>query len=155
MVRSHSTCIWCWDKPRANSDSHDTPRLRLERCHHHTPYSNFCVRPREWHPNGSFSGDSQSGIPKLSRFGLSGLWDFVAPRPDLWSGQGLNQTCSPQRELSNAMLHSQSPCREQVDSWLLMVGNQTASLTLGPSFAHNLGYKCRNGSCEAILGIYT
>jgi hypothetical protein len=30
-----------------------------------------------------------------------------------------------------------------------------ASLTPGPSFAHNLGYRCPNGSCEAILDIYT
>jgi hypothetical protein len=28
-------------------------------------------------------------------------------------------------------------------------------LTPGPSFAHNLGCRCPNGSCEAILDIYT
>jgi hypothetical protein len=63
LVITHSACLWCWDKPRANSDSHDTPRPGLGRCHHHTPYSILCVRPREWHPNGSFSRDSQSGVP--------------------------------------------------------------------------------------------
>ncbi len=83
LVRSHSTCIWCWDKPRANLDSQDTPRPGLGRCHHHTPYNIRYVRPREWHPNGSFSRDFQSGIPKLSRVEVSGLWDFIAPRPDL------------------------------------------------------------------------
>jgi hypothetical protein len=31
----------------------------------------------------------------------------------------------------------------------------TFSLTLDLSFAHNLGCKCPNGSCEAILDIYT
>jgi hypothetical protein len=36
-----------------------------------------------------------------------------------------------------------------------MVGSQAASLTPGPSFAHNLGCICPNGSCEAILDIYT
>jgi hypothetical protein len=36
-----------------------------------------------------------------------------------------------------------------------MVGSQIASLTLGPSFDYNLCYKCLNGSCEAILDIYT
>jgi hypothetical protein len=36
-----------------------------------------------------------------------------------------------------------------------VVGSQTASLTPNPSFAHNLGCKCPNGSCEAILDIYT
>jgi hypothetical protein len=119
------------------------------------PYSILCVRPWEWHPNGSFSRDSQSGVPKLSWVRLSELWDFVAPRPDLQSGRGLNQSCSPQRELSNAMLHSWSARREQVDSRLLVVGSQTANLTPGPSFAHNLGCRCPNGSCEAILDIYT
>jgi hypothetical protein len=157
LVISHFACIWCWDKPRANSDSQDTPRPRpgLERCHHHTPYSILCVRPWEWHPNCSFSRDSQSGVPKLSRVGVPGLWDFIAPRPDLWSGRGLNQSCSPQRELFNAMLHSRSARQEQVDSQLLVVGSQTASLTPGPSFAHNLGCKCSNDSCKAILDIYT
>jgi hypothetical protein len=141
--------------PRANSDSHDTPQPGLGRCHHHTPYSILCIRPWEWHPNGSFPRDSQSGVLKLSRFGLPGLWDFVAPRPDLGSGRGLNQTCSPRRELSNAMSHSRSARQEQVDTRLLVVGSQTGSLTPGPSFAHNLGCICPNGSCEAILDIYT
>jgi len=44
---------------------------------------------------------------------------------------------------------------DQVDSRLLMVGSQTVSLTPDPSFDHNLCYRCRNGSCEAILDIYT
>jgi hypothetical protein len=71
-------------------------------------------------------------------FGLPGLWDIIASRPNLQSGQGLNQTCSPLRELSNAMLHSPSARRERVDSRLLVVRSQIANLTPGPSFAHNL-----------------
>ncbi len=67
LVRTHSACIWCWDKPRATLDSHDSPRPGLGRCHHHPPYSILCVHPREWHPNGSFSRDSQSVVSKLSR----------------------------------------------------------------------------------------
>jgi hypothetical protein len=53
------------------------------------------------------------------------------------------------------MLHSQSAHREQVDSRLLVVGSQTASMTPGPSFAHNLGCRCPNDQCEAIVDIYT
>jgi hypothetical protein len=41
-----------------------------------------------------------------------------------------------------------------VDSQLLVVRSQTASLTLGPSFDHNLCCRCLNGSCEAIFDIY-
>jgi len=44
--------------------------------------------------NGSFSWDSQSGIPKLSRFGFSGLWAFITSRPKLGSGRGPHQSCS-------------------------------------------------------------
>jgi hypothetical protein len=58
------------------------------------------------------------------------------------------------RELSNAVSHSSMRRREEVDSWLLVVGSQTASLTPGPSFAHNLGCRCPNGKCEAIFDIY-
>ncbi len=100
------------------------------------------------------------GTPKVESrnylgFGLPGLWDIIASRPNLRSGRGPNQTCSPLRELSNAVLHSPSAHQERVDSRLLMVGNQTASLTSDPSFAHNLGFRCPNDQCKAISDIYT
>jgi hypothetical protein len=52
---------------------------------------------------------------------------------------------------------SHSICTHQdwVDSRLFVVGSQTASLTLGPSFDHNLCCRCSNGPCEAIFDIYT
>ncbi len=92
--------------------------------------------------------------PETIPVGVPGLWDVISPRPALGLRRGLNQSCSPRRELFNAMLHSRSARRERVDSWLLVVGSQTASLTPGPSFAHNLGYRCPNGQCEAIFDIY-
>jgi len=36
-----------------------------------------------------------------------GLWAFVTPDCRVWSQQGLNQSCNPHQDLSNAMLHSQ------------------------------------------------
>ncbi len=36
-----------------------------------------------------------------------------------------------------------------------MVRSQTTNLTPGPSFDHNSCYRCPNGSCRAILDIYT
>jgi hypothetical protein len=88
-------------------------------------------------------------------FGLSGLWDIIASCFNLQSERGLNQTCSPLQELSNAMLHSHSARRERIDSRLLVVGSQIASLTPGPSFAHNLGCKCPYDQWKAIIDIYT
>ncbi len=93
--------------------------------------------------------------PECVPVGLPGLWTAITPRPDLGSQRGFNQSYSPPRELSNAVSHSQSARREQVDSRILVVGSQTASLTPGPSFAHNLGCRCPNDQCEAILNIYT
>jgi hypothetical protein len=93
--------------------------------------------------------------PECVPVGVLGLWRTITPRPDLRSRRGLNQSCSPRRELSNAVSHSWSARRKQVDSRLLVAGSQNASLTPDPSFAHNLGCRCPNGSCKAILDIYT
>jgi hypothetical protein len=92
--------------------------------------------------------------PEIVPVGVPGLWAFIAPRPNLGSGQGLNQSCSPQRELSNALLHSRNARWEQVYSRLLVVGSQIANLTPGLSFAHNLGCRCANDQCKAIFDIY-
>ena len=52
------------------------------------------------------------------------------------------------------MSHSRIGHREEVYSRLLVVGSQIASLTPGPSYAHNLGCRCPNDQCEAIFDIY-
>jgi len=155
LVKTHFASIWCWDKPRATLDSLDSPRPGLGGSHHLPPYSILCSSLREPHPNGTFSRDSQGGVPKLSRVGLSRLWTLISPGSDLRLEWGSNQSYNSPQELFNTLSHSFCRCREEVDSWLLVVGSQTASLTPGPSFAHNLGYRCPNGSCEAILDIYT
>jgi hypothetical protein len=83
------------------------------------------------------------------------LWELITPNSDLQLRWGLKQTCSSCQELSNGVPHSTCTYRDWVDSQLLVVGSQIASLTLGPSFDHNLCYICLNGSCKAILNIYT
>jgi hypothetical protein len=125
--------------------------------HHLTPYSILCDSPRHPRPNVTFSRDSRVGIPKLSRNCLGwspGLCELITPDCEVWSQRGLNQTCDPRWDLSNDVSHSQFGGREEVDSRLLVVGSQTASLTPGPCFAHNLGYICSNDQCEAIFYIY-
>ncbi len=136
-------------------DSQDSPRPGLGGSHHLPPYSILYVTPPHLHPNGIFSQDSQGGVPKLSRFGLLGLWHLITPFSDLRLGWGLKQTCSSPWKLSNGVSHSTYTHQGQVDSQLLMVGGQTANLTPGPSFIHNLCCRCPNGSCEAIFDIYT
>ncbi len=96
------------------------------------------------------------GASKWHKFsaGLLELWTAITPDCRVGSQRGLNQSCSPCRDLFNAMLHSQIGHREQVDSRLLVVRSQTASLTPGSSFAHNLGCRCPNCLCEGIFDIY-
>jgi hypothetical protein len=92
--------------------------------------------------------------PEIVPGGVSGLWELIITDCKVWSRRGLNQTCNPRQDLSNNVSHSQFEGQEEVDSWLLMVGSQTVSLTPGPSFAHNLGYRCPNDQCEFIFYIY-
>jgi hypothetical protein len=92
--------------------------------------------------------------PETIPVGVLGLWELITPNCIVRSRRGLNQSYSSPQELFNFMSHSRIGCREEVDSRLLVVGSQTASLTPGPSFAHNLGCKCPNDQCEAILDIY-
>jgi len=122
-----------------------------------SPHSILCVSPRHPHSNGFLSRDSQGGVSKLSQFGLLGLWELITLCSDLWLGWGLKQTCSSPWELSNDVSHFNFAHQGRVDSWLLVVvvGGQIANLTPGPSFPHNLCYKCLNGSCEPIFDIYT
>jgi len=86
--------------------------------------------------------------------GVPELWALITPDFQVWSRRVLNQTCSPRQDLSNDVSHSQLGGREKVDSRLLVVGSQTANLTPGLSFAHNLSNRCPNGQCEAIFDIY-
>jgi len=92
--------------------------------------------------------------PEIVLVGVPGLWELVTPDCQIWSRQGLNQSYNPCRDLSNAMSQFQFGHREEIDSRLLVVENQTTSLTPGPSFAHNLGCRCPNDQCEAIFDIY-
>jgi hypothetical protein len=52
------------------------------------------------------------------------------------------------------MSHATCTQGNQGDSWLWMVRNQIANLTLDPSFGHNLCLKCPNGSCKPTFDIY-
>jgi hypothetical protein len=128
---------------------------RTQGSHHLPPYNIIYSSVWRIHLNGTFSQDSQGEVPKLSRFGLPGLWTSMTSCSNLGSRWGLKQSCSSLWKLFNAMKNSFCRRRGRVDSRLLVVESQIANLTPGPSFAHNLGWRCPNGSCEAILDIDT
>jgi len=136
-------------------DSENSPRPGLGGSHHLPPYSIIYVTLRHPYPNDFLSRDSQGGVPKLSRFRLPGLCEFITLCSNLGLWWSLKQTCSSHWEFSNDVLHSISKHRCRVDFQLLMVGNQTTNLTPGLSFCHNLCYRCPNGSCEAIFDVCT
>jgi len=106
------------------------------------------------HPNGFLSRDSQVEVSKSPRLGLPHLWGAITLHEDLGLRWGLKQSCSFCRELSNSMSHTICTHGNRVDSWLSMVGSQIINLTSGPSFGHNLCFKCPNGQCEPISDIY-
>jgi hypothetical protein len=137
-----------------NTDTQDSPRPGLRGSHHLPPYNILCTSPRGPHPNGFLSWDSQVGFSKSPKLGLSWLWIPITLRTDLGSRCYLKQSCSPHRKLSNGMSHAIYTQVNRVNSRLFIVGNQTDSLTLGPSFGHNLCFKCPNEQCEPILNIY-
>jgi hypothetical protein len=54
--------------------------------------------------------------PEIVPVGVPRLWELITPDSRIRLQRGLNQSCSPSRGLSNAVLHSQIGCREEVDS---------------------------------------
>ncbi len=136
-------------------NTQDSPRPGLGGSHHLPPYSILCASPREPHPNGFLSRDSQVGVPKLHQPRVPQLWGRITSYADLGSRHVLKQSYSPCQELSNGMLHVSCTQVNRVDSRLLVVGSQIANLTPGHSFAHNLCYRCPNEQWEPILDIYT
>jgi hypothetical protein len=84
-------------------------------------------------------------VPRFSR-----LWVRITSWVNLIAIEGLKQSCSPRRKLSNDMTHITRMKGNWIDSRLLVVENQIADF----SFGHNLCYMCSNGRCEPISNIY-
>jgi len=66
-VSSHSGTPLGVGTSHRHFDTQDSPRSELGGSHHLPPYSILYNTPWGLHPNGSFSRDSQVGVPKLSR----------------------------------------------------------------------------------------
>jgi hypothetical protein len=137
-----------------NTDTQDSPRPELGGRHHLPPYSILYGWPRSLHPNGFSLPGLPSGSPEIPPARTPATWSPLTLQADLRLRCGLKQSCNSRRELSNNMSHV--VCRQinRVDSWLFLVGSQIGNLTPGPSFGHNLCFKCLNEQCEPILDIY-
>jgi hypothetical protein len=94
------------------------------------------------------------GVPKFRKLGILQLWGPITLCADFWLRWSIKQSYSPCWELFNGMSHVTYTQGNQVNSWLLVVGSQTANLTFDLSFGHNLCFRCPNGSCDPILDIY-
>jgi hypothetical protein len=137
-----------------NTDTQDSPRPGLGGSHHLPPYSILCDCPRNTHPNGFLSWDSQVGVPKSPKLRLPWLWRPITLQSDLRSTCGLKQSYNSCQELSNDMSHALCRQVNWVDSRLFVVRSQIASLIPDPSFSHNLCFRCPNEQWELILDIY-
>ncbi len=138
----------------ANLDTQNSPRPRLGESHHLPPYSILYASPRGPHPNGFLSWDSQVKVPKFAQLGFLRLWGRITLHANLQLWWGLKQRYSPRQDLFNGMLHAACTPGNWVDSWLLVVGSQTANLTPDLSFDHNLCFRCPNAWYKPILDIY-
>jgi len=96
---------------------------------------------------------AQSGVA-THQLGLSQLWSPITLWANLGSRCGLKQSCNSRQELSNCMLHVVYKQVNQVDFWLFLVDSQIVNLPPGPSFGHNLCFRCPNEQCKPILDIY-
>jgi len=89
-----------------NSNSQDSPWLKLRGSHHLPPYNILCGCPWGSHPNGFLSQVSQVGVLKLPKLGFPWLWGPITLHADLKLRWGLKKSCSPCRELSNNLSHA-------------------------------------------------
>ncbi len=138
-----------------NSDTQDSPQPGLGGSHHLPPYIILCSSPQGATSKWFFC----LGTPKwesrnFPQLGLPQLWRRVTWLADLRLQWGVKQSCSPHQKLFNGMSHVTCTQGNWVNSRLLVVGSQTANLTLDPSSAHNLCFRCPNGQCEPISDIY-
>jgi hypothetical protein len=94
------------------------------------------------------------GVSKLRQLGLPQLWSPITLRSNLGSRCGLKQSCSYRRKFFNDMLDALRSQVNWIEFWFFPVRSQTGCLTLGPSFGHNLCFRCLNEQCNPILSIY-
>jgi len=111
-----------------NTDTQALPRPGLGGNHHLPLYSILCTSPLGPHPNDFLFRNSQMGVPKSPKLGLSRFWSPITLRADLVLRCSLKQSCSPCWDLFNGMSHAVCKQVNQVNSWLFLVGSQIVIL---------------------------
>ncbi len=144
----------CVRRATGNTDTQDSPHPRLGGNYHFTPYNILYGWPRSPHPNGFLSRESQMGVPKLPNLGFSRLWSPITLQANLRSKCGFKQSCNSCQGLFNGMSRTFWRQVNRVDSWIFVVGSQIGNLIPGPSFGHNLCFRCPNEQCKPNFDIY-
>ncbi len=121
MVSSHSGTPLGVGTSHGHFGPQDTPWPGLGGSHH-LPHIVFSA-PRfgDYIQMALFPGTPKlesRNCPEIVMVGVPGLWALITPDCEVWSQQGLNQSCSPRRDLFNDVSHSQFGDREEVDSRL-------------------------------------
>jgi hypothetical protein len=137
-----------------NSDSQDSPRPILGASHHLPSYSILYASPQGPHPNGFFRLGTPKWESQNSHCWGSTTLGSITLCLNLQLQWVLKKSCSLCQELSNSMPHATWTRGNHVNSWFFVVRSQIANLTPGLSFGHNLCFRCPNGQCEPLLGIY-
>jgi hypothetical protein len=98
------TTLWCWDKPRVlRTTRHITARTReyattiLPIVYSMTPRGGYIQMAQIL---GTPEMEYRN-CPEIVPGGVPGLWELITPDCKIGSRRGLNQTCSPRRDLSN------------------------------------------------------
>jgi len=91
-----------------------------------------------------------NGSPEIPKVGTPTTLGPITLCANLRLRSGLKQNCSPHWELFQQYVAHHLHAR---DFQLLVVGSQIVNLIPILSFAHNLCFKCPNGSWEPILDI--
>jgi hypothetical protein len=122
-MTSNQSLTWTCTNQTKSWLVHSWTTFGVRTSHHLPPYNILCAWPHGHHPNGILFQDSQMGVLKFPKLGLSQLWGPITLCANLRSKWGLEQSCSRCCELSNSLLHFTYTQVNRGDSWLLVVGS--------------------------------
>jgi hypothetical protein len=93
--------------------------------------------------------------PEIVPVGVPGLSELITPDCGVWSRRRLNQSCSPRRDLSNDILHSQVwlPALLLPITWVADV-QMTNARPFSISTLQDLSNDTKNTQMRGVLGLF-